>query len=667
MKRIVLAMTVLTLVAAIGRAQTQQNPYNLDKVVNLKRFGGFPPNATDKLRKDGFVVTPAGWNQFFHVYESNEYLGIPSFITSDSILHTFHIFFDFSLRDIEENKLLGMLEELTLRMFELSVKDLQAAPPGMARDAAMRNVAYFAVGQALLSGKLPPMDAEASKLAAAEVELIKTAAAVADSPITRVNIDYSMFKPRGHYTRNDDLRRFFTAMMWYGIAPFVIKADDPLPALMVILSAKNLCGEGGPASLWQNIYEPTAFYAGVTDDLTPAIVWDVLGRRAPSPKELENPSWRNEAIEKILALSAPAAPGSSRKLLFRFMGQRYAPDSEVFNKVTAVPERAMPRGLDLMAALGIEEARGVLRETYREGESWPDYWKRLDEQQKRLAGIPPDQWKQNLYYRWIHLLKAVNEIPANNPPPFIQTRSWKLKSLLTSLASWAELRHDTILFVQQYVAMEGGSSEPEKQVVKGYVEPNPKLYAELRELIVASREGLQRRNLITKNLLEASNTLEKIVVFMEKVSEKELRGEALNNLDNENIRAYGSDLEFLTLRMIKGGGGGRWDKKISGPDRSVAVIADVFTGMTGVLEEAIGNVWEIYVVVSLGGKPYLTRGAVFSYYEFTQPVTERLTDEKWQQMLEDGKAPPMPEWTMMYSSEKPKSAIPSIRSRSSRP
>ena len=64
------------------------------------------------------------------------------------------------------------------------------------------------------------------------------------------------------------------------------------------------------------------------------------------------------------------------------------------------------------------------------------------------------------------------------------------------------------------------------------------------------------------------------------------------------------------------------------------------------MEAAVGTASEIYVVVPIGDKLYLTRGAVFSYYEFIS--TERLTDEKWQQMLNEGTAPEMLEWTNSY-------------------
>jgi hypothetical protein len=52
----------------------------------------------------------------------------------------------------------------------------------------------------------------------------------------------------------------------------------------------------------------------------------------------------------------------------------------------------------------------------------------------------------------------------------------------------------------------------------------------------------------------------------------------------------------------------------------------------------------------------LTRGAVFSYYEFIYPAADRLTDEKWQGIVNTGKTPPLPVWTrsFMAAPAKPK-------------
>jgi hypothetical protein len=94
-------------------------------------------------------------------------------------------------------------------------------------------------------------------------------------------------------------------------------------------------------------------------------------------------------------------------------------------------------------------------------------------------------------------------------------------------------------------------------------------------------------------------------------------------------------------------------------DQQAAVIADVATdpdpsgnGSAGpiVLEEGVGRINEIYVVVpvvDIDGKTVLqvAKGGSFSYYEFQWPADDRLTDEKWRQMLDESKAPAPPDWT----------------------
>lgn len=87
-------------------------------------------------------------------------------------------------------------------------------------------------------------------------------------------------------------------------------------------------------------------------------------------------------------------------------------------------------------------------------------------------------------------------------------------------------------------------------------------------------------------------------------------------------------------------------------DQKAALIADVATGMdeNGVLsalEEAIGQPSKIFVV--LPSQPYqVAVGAVFSYYEFTVPSSERMTDEQWQAMLDANQNPSLPEWTQVF-------------------
>ncbi|MBE3039748.1 MAG: DUF3160 domain-containing protein, partial [Chloroflexi bacterium] len=80
----------------------------------------------------------------------------------------------------------------------------------------------------------------------------------------------------------------------------------------------------------------------------------------------------------------------------------------------------------------------------------------------------------------------------------------------------------------------------------------------------------------------------------------------------------------------------------------VPLIAAVSgSGEDQVLEAATGYLDRIYVVVPLEGKLELAQGGVFSYYEFSQPRSDRLTDQEWRTML--GKKPPeAPAWTANF-------------------
>jgi hypothetical protein len=64
-----------------------------------------------------------------------------------------------------------------------------------------------------------------------------------------------------------------------------------------------------------------------------------------------------------------------------------------------------------------------------------------------------------------------------------------------------------------------------------------------------------------------------------------------------------------------------------------------------VVEIGTGRVEPILVIVpdDRGGFQ-LAIGAVYSYYEFLQPLSDRLTDEAWRQMLDSGNAPERPAW-----------------------
>jgi hypothetical protein len=54
----------------------------------------------------------------------------------------------------------------------------------------------------------------------------------------------------------------------------------------------------------------------------------------------------------------------------------------------------------------------------------------------------------------------------------------------------------------------------------------------------------------------------------------------------------------------------------------------------------------MYVLVPVNGQLRLLQGGVFSYYEFQQPLANRLTDEAWQQLKP---RPNLPSWVNNFA------------------
>jgi hypothetical protein len=54
-----------------------------------------------RLAQDGLVVSPGMEKEFFTVYEKARYANLPIFVTSDSLLHVYHLLFDKVLRTAE--------------------------------------------------------------------------------------------------------------------------------------------------------------------------------------------------------------------------------------------------------------------------------------------------------------------------------------------------------------------------------------------------------------------------------------------------------------------------------------------------------------------------------------------------------------------------------------
>jgi len=334
----------------------------------------------------------------------------------------------------------------------------------------------------------------------------------------------------------------------------------------------------------------------------------------------------------------------------------YAPDRKnrpftwVKTEVKACPPpatrevRGFPRGLDLMALLGSERAKDILESS---GDTqYTDYEKKFSELKKEVDSLSQADWYKNLYLNWLLVLKALGIKFGEGYPTFMQTIAWQDKELNTALASWTELRHDTLLYVKQSYTMaeRGGMFEPP---VVGYVEPLPEFYARLLTLTEMTNQGF--KNLIPpeeleKLMIEAGlSKFSEILSLLLDISQKELKNIPLEDQEYSFIENFGSISEGL-IQTVSGG-------EVNQEVFKTVLVADVHTdGNTKkVLEEGVGYIKTAVIAYRLPDQQMvLGVGPTFSYYEFKQSMENRLTDEEWRKIL-DSHPPPEPEWTSTFS------------------
>lgn len=633
---------------------------DLSNIENIAQFN-LTESQKNMLLQNHFAVSPTDHQQFSYLYDENLYSNIPNFITADSVLQVYKLFFDYSLRNIEEESLLPVLRLMTANMLDKSIETYYSYPHLSAEMEKI--VAYFTVPAQLLKLDMPDDIPEASvDLAQKELKLINSAEGYAESPITGEIVLYENFLIRGHYTRNEKLSAYFPPMMWYGTVYFPIYNDDNTvnisgctSSLLISSMLFSLPPESG-FDLWESIYSPTAFYVGESDDVTPYEMYGALNTVLGGPANLEsfaNPGITDKYPEIAVLLREPGIVGKFTGesvytgLQFRFMGQRYIPDSQILQNLSEPILRPIPSGLDIFAVLGSERAKEIINATENPSLKWPKYTDRFNKEEEYFASLDERVWKSNMYFSLIWTLKGFTKAYPEGYPYFMQTPAWQDKSLATGLSAWAQLRHDTILYGKASGAQMGGWITEDM----GYVEPNLEVYEKLLWLTRFSAQNLKERDMLGKDQYLESK-LEQIEEMLErliKISILELTGQPIPETDMNWILYFGGTLESLSVSISTGGEAYKWYEVTLETDRNMALIADVHNTSTSFLEAGVGNAAQIYVIVPYDGKLYLTRGAVYDYYEFISDI--KLTDEKWQSILETDYAPERPVWAKSFITE----------------
>lgn len=625
------------------------------------------------LGTDGFVVTDRKkYPHFAWGYQEIYSQDLPVFISADAILQAVHQSYDKILQAIEEAALVPELDALLA-----SMRGRLAADSALAPQTRAQVDVFLAVAASLLHGELAAPVAGAS---AAHVEqLVSLAQAGSGSArltffgVTR-DVDLSQFLPRGHYTGSETLQRYFRAMMWLG------RIDLPLlqtnrftgtPELMrsAVEGAFALRGlmDAEALARWGRIDGAVRAFVGEPDSMAPPDVDRLAADLGISGGDLSATAdealaaaivagaYGSQRILSQIVIQAPHAGTWPLDATFLFLGQRYVLDSHVFSNVVydrvnpddlSVERRVMPDPLDVAyAALANDQAVGLLASDL----ALHRYAPQLEAMRRLADAHDATFWSANLYNRWLGALRALSPGPglATATPAVAATERWGRRVLQAQLASWAQLRHDTLLYAKPSYTTFILCEFPD-----AYVEPNPAFFARVEAFADAGGALVADLPIDPASSLAAS-----IAGYFERLRQAAgiLRAMAEHQATGASHTAEHLAFVNRAVSVQQGCGGpaglSGWYADLF-YDRGRAVefdptIADVHTGgadVGRVLHVGTGYPRLMVMTVDTCSGPRAYAGIVSSYHEVVTEQLQRLTDQDWRSRLLQGGNPPDVDW-----------------------
>ena len=620
---------VVGLTRDAGRVSVRYLPLSepLADVANAWMFLG---NANDEqrfIRDHGLFRNLPEGNQIYQLYDSETYDGNqdqraatrPYLVTTDLFWEIYGAAFD-GLFIVEERE----------RAMPAFRKFVDAAKSALDKSAPGSGFAVtFAAAQAVLEHR-EPGNPEALKILAAY--------GMATTPLGK-ELDYSQLQPRGHY-KTEEQKRYFRAMRY-------------LTLLRLSASEAATLRHLGPdvakaADDWIGSYKP--FIAASRLDL----VWGGDSAKAPIASHGDangigmfplSWAWDNEALDNVIYHDGwPASE------------QIGTPDGM---------RRLLPSGLDFAAILGNADARRFLGDQQL-FTAYPNLAARIAATAQRFAADRRQRPQGTLYEKWMTTLATQWADAA--AAPAVSGPLWNTKRLQTGLASWATLRHSTILANDQTSAEagEGGFESIVMAPPRGYVEPDPATFGAIADLFDATIAVVNSAPLLAGDPAGDAEVRKGIVKRLARsrddarqfqaIAKKELAGQALVADDYAAIQYVGGTVEhsFLVFMSLSNP-----SYALSNPDPMMKV-ADVagargevsekqsaISGPSGgSLEVAVGRPMEWDQIVPFDGRHEIVKGAIYSYYEFTQPAP--IDDAKWRGMVDTQAHPP---WVARFLSQ----------------
>lgn len=596
---------------------------------------------------------------------------LPVLITTDSVLHAWHRSYDDSLMQFEVNEAMPAYRKF-LEGMRSSLKQTYPKLPHTLKESARDLDVYLAVALSLLGpeltdreryeirvGKSKAPDAVVSPLDAPKKLVDGILRAIASETARSFSIygssrhvDFSQFKVRGHYNESEDLKKYFRAAMWMGRADtgFTLldsKGKVHTRSARTALLAGHLARQSGQLEAFTNLQKSIDYFVGTANGLSIGDLVVFLDDAGITETEMLADASRIESLAAQLAQAGPKDRVTSQgiastekeppPLVFQLASQRFTIDSFVHDQLSSdeVEDRFMVTAPEVFAAFGGDEATRLIGPQVAKFEMSDE----VGALRRTISDLPQSYWEQNIYTRWFDALRVLDDVPDNQHfPKLFEGRGWQRKQLQTQLASFAELRRDTILYVAQSYA----SIVCDFPAM--YVEPYPAFFDRMEQMALGASRHLNNAKFF-KNFAD-------IMARLERAAQAQLDGKDLAKEDREF-------LYHLVKRDLSSFGCGPptitwtgwykdlfWDGDV---DLWEPVIADVFTdpNTDRTLNVATASPELAIIAIETKNGPGIFVGPIYGYREF---VGKRISDHEWQKTLRESRAPEAPAWTSDFQS-----------------
>jgi hypothetical protein len=667
------------------------------------------------FKKNGFVVSErmgAGScaEQYYRLFTRD----LPVFITADSLLHAWHRSYDAMLEELEETYLSRSLDEILASMAEQIPAAQKKYGDGVLGSSLTDADYYLAVARSLLAGQQVKTQLDQEERVKKTVQTCDQLKLQEFQLFGRDRVvDFSQFKVRGHYENSELLRRYFKAMMWCGRIDLRVaggkdenRTSSSPRELGAAVVLNDLLKRAKKFEQWQQFDRLIQTFVGRTDSMTFAQLDGILAKgKIDSPEDVKDLGTLKKLQDDILAgkiglqhirsdfvLSSPFGMDKAElPRSFTFLGQKFVLDSWVTAKIVADDvfwderkvQRRVPSCLDVaFAALGNDQVVPdlVMRMNNRAGREFRDglnYQHNLAAVRRIVDAQDSAMWDENLYMNWLGVLRELSRPTTDEKyPEAMRTHGWAMKSVNTQLASWAQLRHDTILYVKQsYTA--GASCE----YPAGFVEPIPHFWARFEKMATKAADLIEKTpypdrtvdksrrwggRVVATEKVKLPDLQKRQAAFFRNFAKQlaELKGIAEKELAQKPLTETETQVLKNIVQIHRGSGMVRyngWYPKLfyQGPEDSGkwdALVADVHTDVPApvlgdpgcVLTQGVGNIDLMLVAIDNGKDRIVYGGPLLSHYEFEMPGVTRKADSEWKKDIVAGKLPPRPEWTKRY-------------------